>query len=93
MARSSLRCFAGVHAPLAFFFSLVALVSRRLTAAAPDGNTPTGQPVAPPPSRLKALWTRWKKYGWYGVGTLVAVDVVTLGSIYVALSSGVDLGE
>jgi hypothetical protein len=79
---------------VAIFFErfVPARVHGRFTATAPSGGA---LPVAPEekPSRMKALWLRWKKYGWYGVGTLAAVDVVTLASVYVALSSGVDIGE
>ena len=38
-------------------------------------------------------FVKLRVYGWYGVGTLVAIDAVTFGAVYVTLSSGVDLGE
>lgn len=41
--------------------------------------------------RLRARWTKLRRYGWYGLGTLAAVDAVTLGVTYSALSSGVDV--
>jgi hypothetical protein len=40
---------------------------------------------------LKRRVVELRRFGWYGLGTLVAIDVVTLGSIYSALSSGVDV--
>jgi hypothetical protein len=76
-----------------FFWAVAAFcVHGPFTATAPSGGTQPETPEAKP-SMMKALWQRWKKYGWYGVGTLVTVDVVTLGAVYVALSSGVDIGE
>ena len=68
-----------------FFFSLPP-AQRRLTRA-------VAAPRSGVMARIKLEVERLKKYGWYGVGTLVAVDVVTLGMIYAALSSGFDIGE
>eukprot|EP00467_Chlorarachnion_reptans_P020776 CAMPEP_0114527430 /NCGR_PEP_ID=MMETSP0109-20121206/23613_1 /TAXON_ID=29199 /ORGANISM="Chlorarachnion reptans, Strain CCCM449" /LENGTH=157 /DNA_ID=CAMNT_0001709397 /DNA_START=274 /DNA_END=747 /DNA_ORIENTATION=- len=43
---------------------------------------------ARPKSHMRELWD---KYGWCGIGTYAAIDVVTLGSFYAAILYGVDV--
>lgn len=40
---------------------------------------------------MKERWEKLRVYGWYALGTLVAVDAITFASLYVVLSSGVDV--
>ena len=79
-------CFALFFCLSFFFPSFPSLCLRRLTRA-------VAAPRSGVMARIKLEFARLKKYGWYGVGTLAAVDVVTLGMIYAALSSGFDIGE
>lgn len=41
--------------------------------------------------RLKGQVLALRRYGWTGVAVLVSIDVITLGTAYAALASGVDL--
>ena len=40
---------------------------------------------------LKERWQKLRVYGWYALGTLIAVDAITFGALYGTLSTGVDV--
>ncbi|RHY25037.1 hypothetical protein DYB32_008544 [Aphanomyces invadans] len=52
------------------------------TSSTPPPITTAGGPL----QKFKDLWN---KYGWVGVGTYLGVYVVTLGSMFVAIETGV----